>query len=140
MSVFVLDASVVIKNYVPEVHSAEARRWRGVAAAFHAPTFFDVEIANIVWKKVRRAEITRAQADIVLAQVLALPITRHPDGPLVAAALDIADRTGRTVYDSMYVALAIHLGCQAVTADLKLFNALSATPSGSHIRWVADVP
>lgn len=140
MSVFVLDASVVITNYVPEVHSAEARRWPAVAATFHAPTFFDVEIATIAWKKVRRAEITRAQADAILAQLLALPITRHPDGPLVAAALDIADRTGRTVYDSVYVALAIHLGGQAVTADRKLFNALSATTFGPNTRWVADVP
>ena len=140
MSDFVLDTSVVIKCYVPEVHSAEARRWRAVAGSFHAPTFFDVEIAAVLWKKVRRAEITRSQADAILSQVLALPITRHPDGPLVPAAFDIADQTGRTVYDSLYIALAARLGGTAVTADLRLFNAVSATPWGPHIRWVADVP
>jgi predicted nucleic acid-binding protein len=140
MSDFVLDASVVIKWCVPEVHSAEAHRWRAVAGTFHAPTFFDIEIAAILWKKIRRAEITRAQADTILSQVLALPIIRHPDGPLVPAAFDIADQTGRTVYDSLYVALAAHVGGTAVTADLKLFNALSATTRGPLIRWVADVP
>ena len=110
MSDFVLDASVVVKCFVPEIHSVEARRWQSVAATLHAPTFFDVEVANIVWKKVRRAEITRSQADAILSQVLALPITRHPDGTLVAAAFDIADQTVRTVYDSLYVALAVSLG------------------------------
>ena len=66
MSDFVLDASVVIKCFVPEVHSAEARRWRTVAATFHAPTFFDVEMANILWKKVRRGELIKPQADAIL--------------------------------------------------------------------------
>jgi len=140
MSDFVLDASVVVKCFVPEVHSSEARQWRTVIGNFHAPMFFDVEIANIVWKKIRRAEITRIQADSILGHVLALPLTRHADGSLIAAAFDIADQTGRTVYDSIYIALAVRLGGQAVTADLRLFNAISATPWKSHIRWVADVP
>src|SRR5262245_64743872 len=83
MSDFVLDASVVVKCYVPEVHSAEARRWRTVAATFHAPTFFDVEVGNILWKKLRRSEVTRTQADTILSQVLALPMSRHADGHLV---------------------------------------------------------
>lgn len=140
MSDFVLDASVVVKCFVPEIHSSEARRWRTVVANFHPPTFFDVEIANILWKKVRRAEITRTQADTILGHVLALPLTRHTDGPLVASALDIANQTDRTVYDSLYIALATQLGGQAVTADLKLFNAMSTTSCKAQMRWVADVP
>ena len=56
------------------------------------------------------------------------------------AASDIAHQADRTVYDSLYVALASHLGGTAVTADLKLFNALSPTALGSRLRWVADVP
>ena len=140
MTDFVLDASVVIKIFVPEVHSAEARRWRGVAAAFHAPTFLDVEVGNILWKKFRRGELTRPQADAILGQVLALPVTRHPDGPLVTAAFNIALQTGRTVYDSLYVALAAQLGSAAVTADAHLLNALAPTAWAIHTRWVADVP
>src|SRR5688500_15147461 len=123
MSDFVLDASVVIKIFVPEVHSAEARQWRAVPATFHAPTFMDVEVANILWKKVRRSELTRPHADAILSQVLALPITRHPDGPLVTAAFAIGLQAGRTVYDSVYVALAAQLGGAAVTADAHLLNA-----------------
>jgi predicted nucleic acid-binding protein len=140
VSDFVLDASVVVKWYVPEVHAADARRWRGVGGTFHAPTFFDVEVANIVWKKVRRGEITRPQADLILGQVLVLPIIRQADGPLVARAFEIAHQTDRTVYDSMHVALAVHLGATVVTADSKLFNALSTTAWAASTRWVADVP
>ena len=88
----------------------------------HAPAFFfDLEIANILWKKVRRAEITRADADQILAQLPALPITRHPEGPVLPAAFDLADRTDRTVYDCLYLALAVQLGGRMVTADQRPF-------------------
>ena len=48
------------------------------------------------------------------------PLTVHPSAPLFEAAIEIAMRTGRTVYDSQYVALALQLGCRLVTADEKL--------------------
>jgi hypothetical protein len=43
----------------------------------------------------------------------------HPVTPLVEPAFDIALATGRTVCDSIYLALAVALGCRLVTADLK---------------------
>jgi len=52
------------------------------------------------------------------------------------AALDIAMRTGRTVYDSLYVALAVQMDCRLVTADEKLYNALKDGPLGDRIFWV----
>jgi predicted nucleic acid-binding protein len=76
MSAAVVDASVGVNWFVPEVHAAEARHWRHGPDALHVPAcFFDVEIANILWKKVRRAEVSRADADLILAQLPALPVT-----------------------------------------------------------------
>ncbi|HEX4588897.1 MAG TPA: type II toxin-antitoxin system VapC family toxin [Gemmataceae bacterium] len=82
MSAIIVDASVGVKWFVPEVHAAEARRWRKGPDELHAPAFFfDLEIANILWKKVRRGEITRADADLILPS---LPLChsqgtqRHP--------------------------------------------------------------
>ena len=54
------------------------------------------------------------------------------------AALEIAVRTGRTVYDSLYVALAVQLDGRLVTADEKLYNALKDGPLGARILWVED--
>jgi hypothetical protein len=37
------------------VHAADARQWRSGSDESHVPAFFfDLEIANILWKKVRR--------------------------------------------------------------------------------------
>jgi predicted nucleic acid-binding protein len=134
MTAAIVDASVGIKWFVPEVHAAEARRWRNGPDKLHAPAFFfDREIANILWKKVRQAEITRADADLILAQLPALPITRHPEGPALPAAFDLANRTDRTVYDCLYLALAVLLGGRMVTADQRLHNSLAATPWSSYV-------
>jgi predicted nucleic acid-binding protein len=141
MSVAVIDASVGMKWFLPEAYSAEARRWRSGPDELHTLAFFfDLEIANILWKKVRRAEITRADGDLILAQLPGLPVVRHPEAPLLAPDFDLADRTQRTVYDCLYLALAVHLGGRMVTADQRLSNSLAGTPLGSRVCWVGDGP
>ncbi len=141
MNALIVDASIGMKWFVQEVHTAEARTWRSGANSLHAPAFFfDLEITNILWKKVRRAEITRADADLILGQVPTLPIVRHPEAPLLIPAFDLADRTGRTVYDCIYLALAIQLGGRMLTADQRLYNSLAGTPWASFLRWVTDLP
>jgi predicted nucleic acid-binding protein len=140
MNAWILDASVVIKWFVPEVLAAEARRWRKVAGTLHAPTLLDTELANILWKKVGRGELTRSQADKILVRLPRLLITRHPDADLLPSAFEIAHRVQRTVYDSLYLAAALEHGGQMVTADQKLFHAIQTTQWAASIRWVGDVP
>lgn len=52
MSLYVVDASVAIKLYVPEVHSAQAIRFFSDAHELIVPEFMLAEVANIVWKKI----------------------------------------------------------------------------------------
>lgn len=139
MTVFAVDSSVGLKWLVPEIHSADALRLLAPADELHVPTFFDVEIGNILWKKLNRKELTRTETDAVLGLLPGLPVTRHPVEPLVADAFDIAALTQRTVYDCLYLALAIRLDCQMVTADRKLNNALAATPWNAHICWIEEI-
>lgn len=110
MTVFVVDSSVGMKWFVPEVHSADAQRLQDPAHELHVPTFFDVEMGNILWKKLQRGELTRDEADDILNQLPGLPLTRHPVAPLMSAAFDLAAQTQRTAYDCLYLALAIQLG------------------------------
>jgi predicted nucleic acid-binding protein len=140
MSVFIVDASSGIKWFVPEVYQADAQRLQNPVHELHVPTLFDVEIGNVLWKKVRRGELTRDEAMAILAQLPTLPLNRHAEAPLLDSALDLALQTQRTVYDCLYLALAIQLGGQMVTADQRFFNALSATPLGVHICWIEKVP
>ena len=141
MTPLVVDSSVAIKWYVPEVNSAEALRVRDGSDPLHAPDFLDVEMASIVWKKIRRGVMTRAVADAILADVAGMGVvTRHQIGPLVASAFDLADRTGRTVYDCLYLALAVQLGGAMVTADDKLFNSFGGSSWAVNLTRLQDVP
>ena len=141
MSLYVVDSSVAIKWYVPEPFSTEALRLRTCGTPLHAPDFLDVEMAAILWKKIRRGDLTRSVADDIMIDLAGLTIvTRHPTGPLVAPAFDIADLSGRTVYDCLYLALAVQLGGVMVTADEKLVNALAGTSWAAHTTKLQDIP
>jgi predicted nucleic acid-binding protein len=141
VSLLVVDASVGVKWFVPEVLSAEARQWRNGPDELHTLAFFfDLEIANILWKKVARAEIIRTDADSIIGQLPVLPLARHPEPPLLATAFDLAIRTQRTVYDCLYLALAVQLNGRMLTADQRLYNSLAATPWARHLCWVGTMP
>jgi predicted nucleic acid-binding protein len=140
MSQDVIDASVLIKWFIPEDLTIEARRWRTVAHDLHAPDFLHVEAANILWKKVQRRDLTPVDARDVLTTIQTLPVTLHTASGLAASALELACETGRTVYDSLYLALAIALGGRMVTADRRLVNALASTRYAAHVCWVEDSP
>jgi predicted nucleic acid-binding protein len=139
MSVFVVDASVAVKWMLPEPFSTEAVRLQSPEHQLHAPSFFEIELANILWKKVRQGLLSRAQADQFLDQLPGLPLDRHDDAPLVVAAFDLADRAGRTVYDCMYLALAVQLGGRMVTADERLVNSLANGPWAAYVIRLQDV-
>jgi predicted nucleic acid-binding protein len=141
MTPYVVDSSVVVKWYVAESLTALALRVRGGPAPLHAPDFLHVEVGNILWKKRRQGALARPVADAILADLPGLAIlTRHPTAPLVAPAFDLADRGGRTVYDCVYLALAVQLGGQVVTADERHVNALAGTPWAGHMIKLQDVP
>jgi predicted nucleic acid-binding protein len=135
----VVDANVVIKWHVTEIHTdAALRLLRDDAPALHVPDLVFPEAGNILWKKVRRGDLAEDQARRIGHLVAVAPLEVHPSAPLLEAALEIALRTERTVYDSLYVALAVQLDSRLVTADEKLYNALMAGPLGARILWVED--
>jgi predicted nucleic acid-binding protein len=49
-----------------------------------------------------------------------------PSRDLVEHAFDIAIKFNRTVYDSIYIAVATRHGAQLITADERLANAVAA--------------
>jgi predicted nucleic acid-binding protein len=48
---YVVDASVVIKWFVPEILEAEAKRWIDPSFVLFAPDLLPSEFGNILWKK-----------------------------------------------------------------------------------------
>jgi predicted nucleic acid-binding protein len=136
---FVIDASVALKWFVTEVHGAEARRFLDAGIRGHVPTQLFGEVANALWRKVHfSGEIAADQGRAILRTLLAASLQVHPTTPPLGSAFDIAVASGRTVYDSLYLALALSLGCKLVTADQKLYNALQGGPLAGTVHWVAD--
>ena len=66
------------------------------------------------------------------------PVTVFPSRLVLEGALEIALGTGRSVYDSVYVALAVALECPLVTADERLVNALAGGSLASYVLWVGQ--
>lgn len=137
---YVVDASVAIKWYLPEDHSIYAARLPLLDAQLHCPDLMFAEVGNILWKYVIRAECSRNRADTILRELQTLSIKIWDTYKIAEDAFDIACRTKRTFYDSLYLALAVKEDCRMVTADLKLYNALKETSLKKHILWIEDIP
>jgi predicted nucleic acid-binding protein len=136
----VVDASVAIKWYVPEPDSQRALKILSGGTRLLAPDLLIAEVGNILWKKVRRGELTMAEARaIASALTKSSPLELCPASELLATAMSIAVAHQRSVYDSLYVALAHERSCQLVTADERLVSALSGTPYTSLMLSLSQV-
>jgi predicted nucleic acid-binding protein len=137
VSVFVVDASVVVKWFVPEIHSDAARRLLVLPHEYVAPDLLFAETANTIWKKIRREELTAEEGQDLVADIAQIAVETVPCRALAEDAHALANATGRTVYDSMYVALAVRLNTRSITADDRLVAALKRIPAvASHIQLV----
>jgi predicted nucleic acid-binding protein len=136
VSRYVVDASVAVKWFVPEVHSREAEVLLGPAHVLLAPDLLYAEVGNALWKKTRRGELRPDEARLVLGGLRRVALQLTPTHVLVEAALDVALRADCTVYDGVYLALAVHHDCPLVTADRRL-RALTA-PRGlaRYVTWL----
>lgn len=139
MNTFVVDASVAIKWFIPEVHSVEATRLMDLADELWAPDLLIAEVGNTVWKKCRLGEMSHSEGQLVIRALNQLPLKFCPSGDLVAPAFEIAFALGRTVYDSLYISLACLLSTKVITADRKLFNSLQTTGLAETISWIGDL-
>ena len=129
-----MDSSVALKWFVPEVHSERAVSLLAGSFSLTAPDLLYPEAGNILWKKIGRGELRAREARDVLSGLARVPITVVSSRHLLEAAIEIALAHQRTVYDSLYVALAVARDCTFVTADDRLANALSIGPLAAHVK------
>lgn len=68
MTQYVVDASVVIKWFVPENYSEYADRLLNNSYNLLVPDLLIAEVCNILWKKVRLGQISLAEGQQALAE------------------------------------------------------------------------
>ena len=134
MTNFVLDASVALKWIIPseaETLIEDAlrllRRYTSGEIGFVVPDIFWAEVGNVIWKGVRQQRWSQSFAERAVSDLREREFFTVSSHRLLPEALIIALAHNRTVYDSLYVALAIQSKTQMITADERLANALAAS-------------
>jgi predicted nucleic acid-binding protein len=127
----IVDSSVAVKWFVIEPYSTEALRildqYRNGIISFLAPDLINAEFGNIIWKKHVLQGMAGSDAQNIMDDFRALPLTIVPTATLLDDAYKLAVKHQRTVYDSLYLALSLVEGCQFVTADEKFVNAVGSS-------------
>ena len=139
MKPYVLDACVIAKWFFNEVHSEKARFFLDMKHPLHAPDYFEIEMDSIILKRLKSGELDEEKAGLIRSTIVHIPIRRHAFQQLREAAYRIAREKGLTIYDSLYLALAVKLRCAAVTADLDFHNKASDGDFRDHIAWIEDI-
>jgi len=143
VSLVVVDASVAAKWFLPENGEALVDQAASLLdkydmrqVQFVVPDLFYVEIASAIWKAVRTGRVSRAFGDQALGLLTQREFATVPSLKLLDGAFQIAADYGRTVYDSLYVALAVQTQSQLITADERLVNSLAAR---FPVKWLGGL-
>jgi predicted nucleic acid-binding protein len=140
---YVVDASIAAKWILPasgETLTREAlellNSYITGELRFVVPDLFWAELANVVWKAARQNRINAASAESALRAMRDRNFPTVSTHTLLVEAFAIATAFDRTVYDALYVALAINSKSQMVTADERLANALAAH---LPVKWLGSL-
>jgi len=135
----VLDASVAVKWAIPtqEPLTAESlrmlKRYSDGELNFIVPDLFWAEVGNVLWKGVRQRRWPIAVAHTAASEMRTRPFPTVSSLSLLPEAMGIALAHDRSVYDCLYVALAIRFKTEMITADERLANALAAR---LPVKWL----
>lgn len=130
MNTLVVDASIAVKWVVEEAGTAEALSLRKQAKLI-APELLVAECANILWKKVRRDELSKDQAIFAARLLQGADIELLPSRSLLETATSIAVDLDHPAYDCVYIALAAANDCPFVTADERLVRKVGQGAGGA---------
>jgi len=129
----VVDSSVAVKWYIPESGSDRAALLLRAGVRLVAPDLLIPEVGNVIWKRRREIPVAEIEA-IAVALSSACPVSLYPSSALLQGALSVALAYGRSVYDSLYLALAVSEACPLVTADERFSNALQNTDLAEYTQ------
>lgn len=127
MTELVVDANVVVKWLVDENLVEEASRVLQSESELHAPRFLAAEVADVLWQKASRGEITPEAAGQLADSLDAMPLIWADDEAFLSDAVRLAIEIDHAAYDCIYLALARRLGAPLVTADMRFVNRVAPT-------------
>ena len=105
----------------------------------YAPDTFLLEMDNLICKWIRRGIVTHPEGDEIRNELRCQPIEFFPFRELLDYAFEIASRTGCSLYDCLYLALAVSLKGKIATADRRLCERLDQTPFSKYVRLITEI-
>lgn len=121
----IVDASFIVDGIMGDARVAAAwERWAAEGRMLLAPPIVWAEIGNALLVR-QRLGLSTAVSALRAVELAGLETADHgPEG--ARAALDLAQAHGLTVYDALYLALAIDVDGELATRDRALAGAANA--------------
>jgi predicted nucleic acid-binding protein len=129
MANYVVDASVVLEYLITGSYTPNAQAFFNQVTATDrliVPEFCLLECTNVIWKQVRFGGMSRSAAQDLVRVLRMLKLRRAPMKQMLDRTLDIGLNQALAVYDSGYIALALHYGYPLVTLDQRQSQAAAA--------------
>ena len=143
MTDYIVDSNIVAKWLLPEPQSDRARALMAPSYKLRAPDLLLPELASALWKRASRGELTTDESDELLRTFLEhhidVTVRLLPSRLVIKQALRIAVAERRSIYDSIYVALAVQAQCVLITADDRLVRAIRSDVLKPHIISLGDL-
>ena len=132
----VVDASVIVKLLVAEPGTDLARA--AVTADDHciAPDLLMIEVAGALAKKMRFEGLPHSAAVAGLRNVPAFVERLVKSASLLGTATDLSIELSHSLFDCLYLALAIERDCTVLTADRKFVACADASGYGSNVSML----
>ena len=118
----VVDASVVVKWFVREDGSDDARELAESGVRLVAPALINLEVASALSRKSRNKLMSLDEIEASLRQLPRLFDEIIGLDALMRPALALANRLDHPIYDCLYVEAARHRQVGLVTSDLGLLR------------------
>ena len=142
---WVIDASVLAKIYLKDEDHTEiaetiVSRYISGTIDLVAPQFILYEVPSTILAAVRRRRLNAERGYQAIREFFELRIPLVGDDAtlqsMIEAAYTLAQDTGCKIYDSLYLVVAEAFDCPFITADAKLFRALSQQTD--YLAWIGD--
>ena len=101
----------------------EARIGLEQASTLMAPTHWEAELTNVVWMAVKGGVLTEAEGPVRLGLARRLGIESIGTSTLCQGALLRSLGSGVSVYDTLFVELAVRTRCPLLTFDRAVLRA-----------------
>jgi len=140
-SLVVADSGIFLATVLLEPHTSQAKAlvafWEETGIQVAAPTLFRYEIVAVTRKSVYQKRLSAEEGIKGRDFLMEFDVQLMMDDNLLRRAYELATHFNRpTAYDSQYLAVAEHLGCEFWTADERLFNTVSQ--SLNWVKWLAN--